>query len=304
MDDPWCRPPFLVGFVSRRADAARLVRRLLVPRRFLLGSLFVAPIVWSFGSQAEERSFIILATTVSVRKSGLLDFLLPVFTRRTGVEVYMVAVGTIQALKSGELGECDVLLVHDRQRELQFMQNGFGSVRRDVMYDDYILVGPEEDPAKIGGMHDARAALRKIAEAHALFISRGDRSTTDTIERGIWAEALSRSVPDREPWHLHTGASLQQTLATAASMNGYSFVDRATWAKFSDRGHLKIVVESDARMIDQYSAILVNPAKHPQVKAELGMAFIEWLTSKEGQDTIASYKVENEELFFPDYVKP
>ena len=281
------------------------MRRLLARRRrLLLGSLFFAALVGSFSSQAEDRPFITLATTVSAQKSGLLDVLLPVFTRRTGIEVYIVAAGTHQALKSGELGECDVLLVHDRQRELQFVQNGFGSVRREVMHNDYLLVGPEEDPARIGGMHDVRSALRKVAEAKALFISRGDGSTTDTAERQIWIEAMGRPIPDRDPWHLDTGSSMRETLSTAASMDAYAFVDRATWANFSDRRHLKPVVEGDPRMIDQYSAILVNPAKHPQVKAELGTAFIEWITSREGQDIISSYKVNNEELFFPNGVKP
>jgi len=269
-------------------------------RNILLACLFVlagAP----FSSYAEDHPFITVATTNSALKSGLLDFLVPSFTRSTGIQVYVAAEGTRHALESGELGECDVVLVHDRSRELQFMQNGFGSVRRDVMYNDYILVGPEDDPAKIQDMHDASAALRKIADVKALFISRGDMSATDLAERTIWTEAVGRQAPDRASWHLETGSSLQQTLVTAASMNGYAFADRATWVKFSARGHLRVVVDGDPRLIDQYAAILVNPARHPQVKSALGMTFIAWLTSPEGQAMIASYKLDGEQVFFPDY---
>jgi tungstate transport system substrate-binding protein len=273
--------------------------------RIFLGSLAIVASVWGVPAHAEDHLFITLATTMSAQRSGLLSYLSVVFARRTGIEIYAVPLGTRQALMSGEVGECDVLLVHDRERELQFMRSGFGSVRREVMHDDYILVGPEEDPAKIGGMHDVRAALRKIAEAKALFISRGDGSTTDTAEQQIWTEAIGGEVPGREPWHRITESSMQRTLTAAALSGGYAFADRATWVKLSDHRHLKIVVEGDPRMIDQYSVILVNPAKHPQVKAKLGLAFIDWLTSEEGQSTIASYRVEGKEVFFPALkVKP
>jgi tungstate transport system substrate-binding protein len=177
----------------------------LLGRNILLASLFIvagAP----FRSHAEDHPFITVATTHSALKSGLFDFLAPIFTHSTGIEVYVAAEGTRDALESGERGECDVVLVHDQSRELRFMQNGFGSVRRDVMYDDYILVGPEDDPAKIKGMHDASAALRKIADAKALFISRGDMSTTDAAERRIWTEAVGRQASDRDSWHLETGS--------------------------------------------------------------------------------------------------
>jgi tungstate transport system substrate-binding protein len=272
----------------------------LLRRNIVLASLLVAAGA-PFPSHAEDHPFITVATTNSALKSGLLDYLVPAFTHRTGIEVYVAAEGTRHALESGERGECDVVLVHNRSLELQFMQNGFGSLRREVMYNDYILVGPEDDPAKIKGMHDASAALRKIAAAKALFISRGDLSTTDAAERQIWTEAVGRQPADRDTWHLETGSSMQQTLITAASMNGYAFADRATWVKFSDRRHLRIVVDGDPRMIDQYAAILVNPARHPEVKPDLGRAFITWLTSPEGQDMIASYKLDGEEVFFPDY---
>jgi tungstate transport system substrate-binding protein len=275
----------------------RLIR---LTRNSLLVSLLFLAAAW-LCADAEDRSYIILASTTSAQQSGLLKYLLPVFTRSTGIEVYVVAVGTGQALMSGERGECDVVLVHDKSRELQFMQNGFGSVRREVMYDDFILVGPGDDPAKINGTHDAAAALRKIAEIKAPFVSRGDLSGTDAAEQRFWTEAGGRPAPGRDQWYLQTGSGMEQTLTTAASMNGYTLTDRATWAQFRDRRHLKIIVDGDPRLMNQYSVILVNPARHPQVKSAQGMAFIAWLTSPEGQDMIASYKVSGEQVFFPDY---
>ena len=275
----------------------RLIR---LTRNSLLASLLFLATARLCG-YAEDRSYIIVASTTSAQQSGLLEYLLPVFTRRTGIEVYVVAVGTGQALKSGERGECDVVLVHDKSRELQFMQNGFGSVRREVMYDDFVLVGPGDDPAKINGTHDAVAALRKIAEVKAPFVSRGDISGTDAAEQRLWTDTGGRPVPGRDPWYLETGSSMEQTLTTAASMNGYALTDRATWAAFRDRRHLRIIVDGDPRLINQYSVLLVNPARYPQVKSTLGMAFIAWLTSTEGQDMIASYKLGGQQVFFPDY---
>jgi tungstate transport system substrate-binding protein len=276
------------------------MRLLRLPRGVLPALLFIAAGAWS-PSHADDRPYITVASTTSTQQSGLLRYLLPVFTRRSGIEVYVVAVGTGQALLSGERGECDVVLVHDKSRELQFVQNGFGSVRREVMYNDYVLVGPEDDPATIAGAHDAAPALRKIREAKATFISRGDVSGTDAAEKRLWTETGARPMPDRDPWYVETGSSMEQTLATAASMNGYALTDRVTWAKFGERRHLKIVVDGDPRLMNQYAVILVNPARHPQVKADLGMAFIEWLTSREGQDAIAAYRLEGEQLFFPDF---
>jgi tungstate transport system substrate-binding protein len=256
------------------------------------------------GAAAEEHPFITVASTTSAQQSGLFGYLLPVFAQRTGIEVYVSAVGTGQALKSGRLGECDVVLVHDRSRELAFMQNGFGSVRREFMYNDFVLVGPAGDPAQVAATHDAAAALRKIAEAQALFITRGDSSGTAAAEQRLWREAGVRPAPHRDLWYVETGSSMEQTLATAASMNGYVLTDRGTWLRFDARRDLKIVVEGDRRLMNQYSVMLVNPARHPEVKQELGMAFIEWLTSRDGQATIAAYKVKGEQLFFPNYVAP
>lgn len=272
-------------------------------RTLLLGFLFFAAGA-PFCSYAADHPFITVASTTSLQDSGLFDHLLPVFARKTGIDVYVAAVGTGQALKSGRSGECDVVFVHDRSRELQFMQEGFGINRREVMYNDFVLVGPRDDPAKVDAMHDAVAALRKIAEARALFVSRGDTSGTDTAERRLWTEAGIRPTAQRDLWYVETGSGMEQTLATAASRNGYAVTDRSTWLTFKDRRELEILAAGDHRLINQYSVMLVNPARHPQVKSELGMAFIEWLTSPEGQDTIAGYKVEGEQLFFPNYAKP
>jgi tungstate transport system substrate-binding protein len=275
--------------------------RFLLARQILLVSVFLLAGV-RFDSHAEGQPFITVAATTSAVQSGLLGYLLPLFTEKTGIDVYVASMGTGQALKSGELGECDVVLVHDRSRELEFMQNGFGSVRREVMYDDFVVVGPKDDPAKVGAMHDVVAALRKIAEAKSPFVSRGDRSGTEAAEQRFWNDAGGRPKPHRDPWYLETGSSMEQTLATAELMTAYTLTDRGTWLKFNDRRDRKIVVEGDVRLINQYAVILVNPAHRPRVKAELGIAFIDWLTSSEGQDAIASYKINGEQVFFPDYV--
>ncbi len=273
--------------------------RFLSLRPKLLVSLFLVAVALG-GAHAEDHPFITLASTTSAEQSGLLGYLLPMFSRRTGIDVLVAAVGTGQALKSGELGECDVVLVHDKSQELRFVQSGFGTVRRDVMYNDFVLVGPKDDPAKIDAMHDAVAALRRIAGARALFVSRGDMSGTDAAEQRLWAEAGGKPMADRDLWYVQTGSSMEQTLATAASRDGYTLSDRGTWARFNDRANLKILVEGDQRLINHYAVILVNPARHLQVKAELGMTFVEWLTSREAQAAIAGYKVKGEQLFFPD----
>ena len=184
------------------------------------------------------------------------------------------------------------------------MQNGFGSVRRMVMHNDFVLVGPKFDPAGIAATHDAIAALRKTAAAKARFVSRGDMSGTDSEEQRLWAEAGTHPIAAHDLWYVQTGSSMEQTLTTAASTNAYTLTDRGTWVQFRDRRNLEIVVDHDARLFNQYAVMLVNSALHPTVKADLGMVFIEWLTSRQGQDTIDSYKVAGEQLFFPDYVEP
>jgi tungstate transport system substrate-binding protein len=255
-------------------------------------------------ARAEDHPFITVASTTEPQESGLFGSLVPMFTRKTGIEIYLVAVGTGEALKIGQRGDCDVVFVHDKARELQFVQDGFASVRREVMYDRFVLVGPGDDPAKIDGTRDVRVALRKIAEAHALFASRGDGSGTDAAEKRIWDEIGERPSPEADPWYMETRSGMEQTLAAAASRNAYTLADGATWVNFGDRGRLKIVLDGDPRLKNQYSVILVNPQLHPQVKADLGMTFIEWLTSREGQEAIARFKIKGEQQFFPDYAKP
>jgi tungstate transport system substrate-binding protein len=273
-----------------------------VYRVLLLGSLLFA--ATSPAAGAQDYPFITVASTTSAQQSGLLGYLIPAFRQTIGIDVYDVAVGTGEALKIGERGECDVVLVHDKARELQFMQNGFGSVRREVMHNDFVLVGPKDDPAKIDATHDAVAALLKIAAAKARFVARGDLSGTEAAEERLWAEAGGLPVAARDLWYLKTGGGMEQTLTAAAWTNGYALTDRGTWVHFRDRAELKIVVEGDPRLFNQYAVILVNPVRHPQVKAEMGMAFIDWLTSPAGQAKIASYEVDDQQLFFPDYVEP
>jgi tungstate transport system substrate-binding protein len=268
----------------------------------ILGSLLFTATSPEAGAQ--DYPFITLASTTSTEQSGLLGYLIPAFRQTSGIDVYVVAVGTGEALDIGEHGECDVVLVHDKARELEFMRYGFGSVRREVMYNDFVLVGPRDDPAKIDATHDAVGALHKIAAAKARFVARGDLSGTEAAEERLWAEAGGLPKAARDLWYVKTGGGMEQTLAAAASTNGYALTDRGTWVHFRDRGELKIVVEDDPRLFNQYSVILVNPVRYPQVKAQMGMAFIDWLTSPTGQVKIASYKVDDQQLFFPDYVKP
>jgi tungstate transport system substrate-binding protein len=270
-------------------------------RRIFLCSLFFAAVFASLKAHAEDHPFITVASTTSTEQSGLLGYLLPEFTRMSGIEVLVVAVGTGQALKIGERGDCDVVLVHDKTRELQFMQNGFGSVRREVMYNDFVLVGPEDDPAQIAATPDAVAALRRITAVKARFVSRGDMSGTDAAEQRLWADAGGPPIAARDLWYVKAGSSMEQTLTAAASTNGYALTDRGTWVRFRNRGTLKIVVDRDPRLFNQYAVMLVNPARHPEVKAALGMVFIDWLTSRQGQDAIASYIIDGEQLFFPNY---
>jgi tungstate transport system substrate-binding protein len=270
----------------------------LVYRLLLLGSLLFSTGA-SLGAGAEDYPFITVASTTSTEQSGLLGYLIPAFRQTSGIDVYVVAVGTGEALKIGKRGECDVVLVHDNARELEFMRDGFGSLRREVMYNDFVVVGPRDDPAKIDATHDAVAALSKIAAAKARFLSRGDLSGTEAAEQRLWAEAGSAPTAARDLWYVKTGGSMEHTLAAAASTNSYTLTDRGTWVNFRDRRELKIVVEDDPRLFNQYAVILVNPARHPWVKAQMGMAFIDWLTSPAGQAKIASYKVDGQQLFFP-----
>jgi tungstate transport system substrate-binding protein len=226
--------------------------------------------------------------------------LLPVFEKKTGVQVRVVALGTGQALDMGRRGDADVVFVHARPLEEKFLAEGFGVKRQDVMYNDFVLIGPKSDPAKIAGGKDALEAFRRIRSAQAPFVSRGDRSGTHFAELEIWKAAGIDIAKDKGPWYRDTGQGMGPALNTAAGMNAYVLADRGTWLSFKNRAELGILVEGDKRLFNQYGIMLVNPMKHPSVKKELGQAFIDWVVSPEGQNTIASYKINGEQLFFPN----
>jgi tungstate transport system substrate-binding protein len=249
---------------------------------------------------AAEQPFITVASTTSTEESGLFGHLLPAFTRATGIQVRVVAVGTGQALKIGERGDCDVVFVHDRPAELAFVEHGFGIKRHEVMYNDFVLVGPNSDPAYIDGGTDIVAALRRIADTKAPFVARGDDSGTSKAELRLWKEAGIDPKTGEGGWYRDTGSGMGPTLNTAAAMDGYTLSDRGTWLSFKNKQALKIVVAGDRRLFNQYGVMLVNPAKHPEVKQDLGQKFIEWLTSPAGKRTIVDYKINGEQLFFPD----
>jgi tungstate transport system substrate-binding protein len=247
-----------------------------------------------------QQPFITVASTTSTEESGLFGYLLPAFTKETGIQVRVVAVGTGQALKIGERGDCDVVFVHDRPAELVFVERGFGIDRREVMYNDFILVGPKSDPARVDGGKDIVAAFHRIVEAKAPFVARGDDSGTSKAEMRLWTEAGIDPKAIGGGWYRDTGSGMGPTLNTAAAMDGYTLSDRGTWLSFKNKQNLKLVVEGDRRLFNQYGVMLVNPAKHLNVKQDLGQKFIDWLTSAAGQQTIAGYRINDEQLFFPD----
>ncbi len=256
-----------------------------------LALLVTAPLVAS----AQSRS-IVVASTTSTEQSGLFGHLLPAFTAKTGIEVKVVAVGTGQALDVGRRGDADVVLVHDRAAEEKFMAERQGVRRYDVMYNDFVVVGPSGDPAHVRGK-DVLAAFAKIAAEKAPFISRGDRSGTNAAELRYWKEAGISPAGD---WYKEIGQGMGPALNAASATDAYTLSDRGTWLSFRNRGDLTVLVEGDGRLFNQYGVMLVDPEKHPQVKAKEGQAFIDWLVSSEGQNTIARYEIEGEQLFFPD----
>ncbi len=267
----------------------------------IIGALTIA-ILAAAPALAQDK-FITVASTTSTEQSGLFGHILPLFKAKTGIEVRVIAQGTGQALDTGRRGDADVVFVHDRAAEEKFVAEGFGVERREVMYNDFVLVGPKSDPAKIAGTKDIAAALKKIAEAKAPFASRGDKSGTHAAELRLWKIAGVDPDSGKGTWYRETGSGMGPTLNTAAAMDAYALTDRGTWISFKNRRNLAIVVEGDHRLFNQYGVMLVNPAKHPHVKKDLGMAFIEWVTSPEGQKAIADYKIEGEQLFFPNYRK-
>jgi tungstate transport system substrate-binding protein len=247
-----------------------------------------------------DDKFIIVQSTTSTQNSGLFDHLLPMFKEKTGIEVRVVAVGTGQALKNAMNGDGDVVLVHSKPDEEKFVAEGFGVKRHDVMYNDYVIVGPASDPAKIAGVKKAPEALKLIAEAEAPFASRADDSGTHKEELKLWQDAGVDPKQASGKWYLETGSGMGATLNTAVGKQAYALTDRGTWLSFANKGDFKILVEGDPKLFNQYGAILVNPEKHPNVKAKEGQAFVDWLVSPEGQAAIASYKIDGQQLFFPN----
>lgn len=250
---------------------------------------------------AQEKSIVVSSTT-STEQSGLFGYLLPIFEKKTGIQVKIVAVGTGQALDIGRRGDADVVFVHDKLAEEKFVEEGYSTRRYELMYNDFVLIGPKSDPAKIAGGKDIQAALQKLAAAQTPFISRGDKSGTHAAELRYWKGA-GIDVSPSSSWYKETGSGMGPALNTASGMNGYILSDRATWLTFKNRGDLIILVQGDPKLFNQYGVMLVNPTKYPQVKKVEGQVFIDWLISKEGQDTIASYKVGGEQLFFPNAKK-
>jgi tungstate transport system substrate-binding protein len=264
--------------------------------RILLGTLLCTSVF-------AQQKFITVASTTSTEQSGLFKHLLPVFETKTGIQVRVVALGTGQALDMGRRGDADVVFVHAKPLEEKFLAEGFGVQRFEVMYNDFVLVGPKSDPAKVGGTKDIVAAMQKIKAAQAPFASRGDKSGTHFAEVELWKVAGVDLEKDKGAWYRETGSGMGPTLNTASGMNAYALTDRGTWLSFKNRGELVISVEGDQRLFNQYGVMLVNPAKHPHVKKEMGQAFVDWVISPEGQKTIAEYKIGGEQLFFPNAKK-
>jgi tungstate transport system substrate-binding protein len=254
------------------------------------------------GAGSNDVRPITVASTTSTQNSGLFGYLLPRFTAATGIEVNVVAVGTGQAIRIATNGDADVLLVHHEASERRFVAEGLGIARHPVMHNDFVLVGPAADPAGIGGMDDVAAALRRIGDAEQVFVSRGDDSGTHKKELELWQVTGFDPRPASGAWYREAGSGMGATLNTAGAMDGYTLTDRASWASFGNKGDLRILVEGDARLHNPYTAIVVNPARHPHVRAPEAQAFIDWLTSQEGQALIAAYRVDGQQLFFPDAI--
>ena len=248
--------------------------------------------------QAEDKSILVQSTT-STANSGLYDAILPQFTEETGIEVRVVAVGTGQAIKNAQNGDGDVLLVHAKPAEEKFVAEGYGVERFDVMYNDFVIVGPAADPAGISGK-PAAEALKQIADTGALFASRGDDSGTHKKERALWAASGADPSAASGGWYRETGSGMGATLNTAVGMGAYALTDRGTWISFKNKGDYQVLVEGDPELFNQYGVILVNPEKHPRVKAAEGQAFIDWILSDKGQAAIAGFKLDGQQLFFPN----
>ena len=269
----------------------------MLTRRLVIAA--AASLVFAGHAAAQDKS-IVVASTTSTQDSGLFGHILPMFKAKTGIDVKVVAQGTGQALDTARRGDADVVFVHAKPAEEKFVAEGFGVKRYPVMYNDFILVGPKSDPAGIKGSKDIVAALGAIKAKGADFISRGDKSGTHQAELNLWKVAGIDIAKDKGPWYKEIGQGMGAALNTASASNAYVLADRGTWLSFKNRGDLIISVEGDKRLFNQYGVMLVNPEKHPNVKKDLGQQFIDWLVSSEGQKAIADYKINGEQLFYPN----
>ena len=276
----------------------------LTPLIHVIGLVFLVSLVLAFGvstglAQAADQ-FIVVQSTTSTQNSGLFDHLLPHFQTRTGIQVRVVAVGTGQALRNARNGDADVVFVHAKAAEEQFVADGWGVERHAVMYNDFVIVGPAADPAKVGGLADAQAALKRIAASRAVFVSRGDYSGTHKKEQRLWRLAGLDPTVASGSWYRETGSGMGASLNTAVGMSGYTLTDRGTWISFQNKTDFRVLVEGDPRLFNQYGVILVNPAKHPHVKAAQAQGFIDWLIGPEAQRLIGTYTIDGQQLFFPN----
>ena len=278
-----------------------LARRTCIVASALVALLCGAPAVAQ--DNAGDKS-IVVASTTSTQDSGLFGYILPIFKAKTGIDVKVIAQGTGQALDTGRRGDADVVFVHAKPAEEQFIAEGAGVKRYPVMYNDFVLIGPKSDPAGIAGSNDIVAALNAIQAKGAPFVSRGDRSGTHQAELALWKTAGIDIAKEKGPWYRDIGQGMGAALNTASAMNAYVLSDRGTWISFKNRGDLAIAAEGDNRLFNQYGVILVNPQKHPHVKQALGQAFINSLISPDGQKTIANYKIDGQQLFFPNATVP
>jgi tungstate transport system substrate-binding protein len=275
-----------------------------VSTRARTGCSFIASIVigllFTAASSAAQDKTIVVASTTSTQDSGLFEYLLPLFKQRTGITVRVIAQGTGQALNTARRGDADVVFVHAESEELKFVAEGEGVKRYPVMYNDFVLIGPRSDPAGIKGLKDVSKALRNLRDERASFISRGDRSGTHFAELNLWKQSGIDIDNEKGQWYKSIGQGMGAALNTAAASDAYVLSDRATWIRFRNKGDLQILLEGDKRMFNQYGVMLVNPAKHPSVKKELGQRFIDYLVSPEGQNAIANYKIDGQQLFYPN----
>jgi tungstate transport system substrate-binding protein len=272
-------------------------------RRSLMAAIALNLVLVATPVYAQDKS-IIVASTTSTQDSGLFEYLLRIFKQKTGITVKVWALGTGQALDTARRGDADVVFVHSESAEEKFIAEGEGVKRFPVMYNDFVLIGPKDDPAGIKGMNDAAKAFQVIKQKQACFVSRGDHSGTHIAELNLWRDANTDIEKDRGPWYKSIGQGMGPALNFANASNCYVFSDRGTWIHFKNKGDLQILVEGDKRMFNQYGVILVNTAKHPNVKKELGQEFIDWLISPDGQKTIADYKIDGQQLFYPDANEP